>query len=392
MRTNLLFLVLLLFWTSAFSQIGKEHANDVLKGPVVRVIEKTHYNIRVDSLEEPIIEEDRSWSEMIIEDGYPVLATEYMEVGEGPKIRGRVEIDREGERIRQIRYYSVYGERSRLFRKMLPIYMDDQIVSETIMDGDGKVMGILHYHYAELSEEKTTLTMTLFKPDMDGPQGEYYIESDRLGRLVHIESVAPDTGIFSQRLRSEGDSVLEYRQILSSRRFRDQKDTVYTEHRIQRDHHGNPTQTRIHLVGTRDREPIDMYVVTNYTYTYDGEEVVEEPIPMLTKEALRGTWTNDRENIKLVLGGASQFENGIFSTDTLFEDTRELIDEASSWILDLRRAEIGEWYWNPETSILTFKQNEHEVIQVSVTLDRYTLILEPVDRPYSSALRLRKQE
>ena len=303
-RFGLTFLLVFQSFLTLQAQIGRDFADPGLKGPVVRLVDSTYSKVTIDSAGKLDMSEAMvQWSVGTVEEGHTIAMESFMGFQGESRSMGKIEIEREGEQIREIRYYSGLGDNLSLWRKSRTTYRDGRIATETVVDRKGEVLATLEYAYGRSPRGNVTVSMTQYKPDLEGPQGHYFLEHDSLGKVMHIESVGRDTGIYLERTMVQGDSLQEHMAIGLSSRTKGERDTAYSRYEIERDRYGNPVRMLITIQGTEDGEPFVAHMLKVINYTYEGEST-PEPAPMvLSREGLRGKWSNRADNFSLQLGG-----------------------------------------------------------------------------------------
>jgi hypothetical protein len=389
------------------AQIGKEFTDLHLNGPVERI---TTY--RFSETEQAT---DGTYvgigypmkSIVTYKDGFPSLFEYEMHWGDAGEYsqNSKSEVDWQEGKIMQVRQYSDTESRGgRLFKSYMPLYHNGQIVAENILYDKNELRASLVYGYHPAPEGVTIIDMTMYKPETEGSQGHYYFEYDKWGTRVHVESVGQDTGLFTQRVRMEGDSIFEAVSIASSRRNRGTKDTATMRTTIRYDEYENPIYNLVEIEKkSGDPEPaIRMLMISEYDYTGSSHSV-EEPI---TIEQFKGRWVSKKHDIALTLGGVLQDATaGIFSTASLTGDALDIgltieedrieedriADAGDAWIIALTKSGIGEWEYDAATQTITFQQRDHIIAKVQVSLDLFSLLLSPAgNQRNANELLLRK--
>lgn len=365
----------LLLFNQLSAQIGTEYWDLQVKGPV-REIVMTNVIDLLDENGEPK-EMPRNETTIQVKNGHHIARTDEMSVGTY-SMSSHTEMDWDGDRLTMVREYSNYEEgKKRLTERNIPFY-DDQgvLVTENILDNKDKLMATLLYSQSVADNGNEILQMTMYKPEYTTPQGHYYIESDQWGEVLHIESVGKDTGVYIQRLSMVGDSLITFRHIIASREKRGTKDTFLVEQVCQYDLYGNAMSINSQIWPENQAELGVQQLQTQYTYYYEGED-----LPCKTSENaipdLIGKWSGSGYNIELTLGGSNLPTTGIFSTTQLREKDPEIVEEGGDWIFRLREAGIGEWYYDQQTKMITFKQAQHILIKVKAEVVDYRLMLMP---------------
>lgn len=375
-------------WSVLSAQIGKDFSELDFKGPVKQIISTSSYSL----LDEDGKEQQGAKTTVLLTyaNGHPVKIEYESNMGASTHW-STDELEWEGEQLQLVRRYDQYSidGKKRLDRRYLPIYgNDDQILVENIIDNKDKLMASLRYKYSRSQKGNKVIEMTMYKPSSTEPQGYYYIESDDLGEVLHIEAVGRDTGLYSFRTEQLGDSVLVNRRIISSRRNRGEKDTIDMRQEIKRDSYGNPTEIRTIVKQLNDSAFTIQNMITRHEYLYEGEEgtivSLADRLPVF-----KGKWTSIGYNMELTLGISNEPTNGIYSVQKLREKDPEIVEEGSDWVFELRESMIGEWYYDEGTKTITFMQNQHEVVKVRATVDNYRMSLEP-EEEYSASLSLKK--
>jgi hypothetical protein len=389
------------------AQIGKEFADLQHNGPVKRVVtysfNETEQTAKGDYV-------GIGYPAKIIttyKDGFPSLLEYELSWGEDGEYshRSKSEIDWREGRIVQVRQYSDAESRGgRLSKRYLPLYRDGQIVAENILYNKNELRASIVYEYPPAPEGVNIIDMTMYKPDTDGPQGHYYFEYDKWGARVHIESVGKDTGLISRRIKMEGDSIFESLNIVSSRRNRGGKDTATLHTTVRYDEYKNPIYTLMNIekISGEPEPAVRMLMISEYDYTGSSHSE-EKPV---TIEQLKGRWVSEKHDIALTLGGVLKDATaGIFSIASLAGDALDIgltieedrieedriADAGDAWIIALAKSGIGEWEYDAATQTITFRQRDHIIVKVQVSLDLFSLLLSPAgNQQNANDLLLRK--
>lgn len=389
-------LVLLLLTQLLAAQIGKEYANLKHNGQLERIIT---YNFDETEQTEDGTYVGVGYPTKIIttyKDGYPSLLEYELRWGKSGEYSrsSKSEIDWKDGLIMEVREYSDTESRGgSLFKRYLPLYHEGEIVAENILYGKNELRASLVYAHPPAPEGVTIVDMTMYKPDMDGPQGHYYIEEDKWGMRIHIESVGKDTGRYQRRIQMVGDSIFESLNIASSRRNRGSKDTALVRSTMRYDAYENPTYV-LTEIEKKSGEPAPIYrMLTISEYDYVGDEKsTDRP---LTVDALKRKWVNKEHDLALNIGRDPNNPNrGIYSISSLTgddeldvgimidEDDRiiedRVMESGDAWIIALVESGIGEWIYEADTQTLTFQQRDHLVAQVKVSMDLFSLLLSPI--------------
>lgn len=379
---------LLSFTNETNAQIGKEYWDLEVKGPVREIVITNTFELSDENGE--VKEAPRNEANVQVKNGHHIARTDRMSIGTYSQA-SRTEMDWEGDRLTMVREYSSYNEeKKRLAKRYLPMY-DEQgvLVAENILDNKDKLMASLVYSHSVADNGNEILQMTMYKPEYTTPQGHFYIESDQWGELLHIESVGKDTGMHIQRISMVGDSLITLRQIIASREKRGTKDTFLVVQAYQYDHYGNAMTINSRVIPISQPELGEQQMQVQYAYYYQGDD-----LPSKTSENaipdLIGKWTGNGYNIELTFGSSNLPTNGIFSTTQLRDKDPEVVEEGSDWIFDLREAEVGEWYYDQQTKMITFKQAQHILVKVKAEVVDYQLALVP-EGEYPAVLVLQKK-
>lgn len=373
--SRLLLLIALVFPLFAYAQIAKDFQNLRLKGPVQQMLYTTAYSLKQEdgTTKNQMAQEVTAWaSEGKI---YKMETSSAFGSMERKEI---TEIDWEGDVLRRIREYDQSGSsRQRLDKQYLPICEPDgKIVVENVVYGKDELRATLYYEYSTSERGNEVVEMTMYKPSTLEPQGYYYIESDEWGEVMQIQAVGRDTGIFTQRISSVGDSVFTSIHIASSRMNRGTKDTFEVIALNRYDTYGNPTYSK--LMNKKVGVPLDgmseMTIVTTVNYLYEGDD--PSSLSPVTAN-IRNNWVNSTYNIALTLGSSNDALQGIYSVEKIRDKDPEIVEVGTDWVFDLRESMVGEWYYDPTTELLTFKQRDHLVVQVKVDLNAFRLSLQP---------------
>ena len=377
------------FTNEAQAQIGTEYWDLQVKGPV-REIVMTNTIDFLDENGEPK-EIPRNETTIQVKNGHYIARTDEMSIGTY-SMASYTEMDWDGDRLTMVREYSNYEEgKKRLTERNIPFY-DDQgvLVAENILDSKDKLMATLLYSQSVADNGNEILQMTMYKPEYTTPQGHYYIESDQWGEVLHIESVGKDTGVYIQRISMVGDSLVTLRHIIASREKRGTKDTFLVEQVYQYDLYGNAMSINSQIRPENQPEKGVQRMQTQYTYYYEGDD-----LPGKTSENampdLIGKWTSLGYNMELTFGRSNLPTTGIFSTAQLREKDPEVVAHGSDWIFALREAAIGEWYYDQQTKMITFKQAQHILVRVKAEVVDYQLAMVPEGEEYPAVLVLRKK-
>jgi hypothetical protein len=378
----------LLLFNQLSAQIGKEYWDLKVKGPVREIVITNTFDISDENGE--IKEQPRNETTIQVKNGHHIARTDRMSIGTY-SMSSHTEMDWDGDQLTMVREYSSYEEgKKRLTERNIPFYDDRGVlVAENILDNKDKLMATLLYSQSVADKGNEILQMTMYKPEYTTPQGHFYIESDQWGEVLHIESVGRDTGIHIQRISMVGDSVITLRHIIASREKRGTKDTFLVQQRFQYDVYGNVMVAASQITPVNQSELGIQRMQTQNVYYYEGDELPsassENAVPDLI-----GKWSSGGYNIELTFGRSNLPTTGIFSTDQLREKDPEIVEDGSDWIFSLREAEVGEWYYDQETKMITFKQAEHVLVKVKAEVLDYGLMLEP-EGEYTASLLLRKK-
>ena len=381
--------IMLLGTLSATAQIGKEYREVTMKGPVVQAHSSTTFmtvkengeqNVMMSQAQVAQVENGKVVREEMDNDFSSVTGTNITEMGW------------EADRLLRVREYSRHRNgRQRLDKQYLPIYNKaGQIVTENILFGEEELRATLHYEYSTSDTGNEVLEMTMYKPGEVEPQGHFYIESDEWGEVLHIESVGHDTGIYTRRLRAEGDSLFISENIVASRQRRGEKDTFTLITLNRYDAYGNVTYSKIinrKLHGTFEGDK-EMHIITEVNYLYEGD-----PIPGKDAAAsnFAGSWYNKVYNLALLLIPSDNSPlNGTYQAAAFNDKDPELAEAGTEWLFKLRDSEMGAWDYNEATELITFKQNGEIVAQVKAQLSMFQLKLEG-DKQFRATVRLQRE-
>lgn len=380
---------LMSFANEAKAQIGKEYWDLEVKGPVREIVMTNILNFTNENGE--IEEAPRNETTIKVKNGHYVARIDEMSIGTY-SMSSYTEMDWDGDRLMMVREYSSYDEgKKRLTERNVPFY-DDQgvLVAENILDNKDKLMATLLYSQSVADNGNEILRMTMYKPDYTTPQGHYYIESDQWGEVLHIESVGKDTGVYIQRISRIGDSIITLRHIIASREVRGTKDTFLVAQRFQYDTYGNVTVATSQITPVNQPELGVQRMQTQNVYYYEGDDLPsassENAVPDLV-----GKWSSGSYNIELTFGRSNLPTTGIFSTDQLREKDPEIVEEGSDWIFRLREAGIGEWYYDQQTRMITFKQAAYTLMKVKAEIVDYKLFMVG-EGEYPAVLVLEKKQ
>ncbi len=377
------------FANAAQAQIGKEYWDLEVKGPVREIVITNTFELSDENGE--VKEAPRNEANVQVKNGHYIARTDRMSIGTYSQA-SRTEMDWEGDRLTMVREYSSYNEeKKRLSKRYLPMYNDEGVlVAENILDNKDKLLASLRYSHSVAENGNKILKMTMYKPEYTTPQGHFYIESDQWGEVLHIESVGKDTGMYIQRISMVGDSLITLRQIIASREKRGTKDTFLRVQAYQYDYYGNVMVINSQITPVSQPELGVQKMQIQYAYYYEGDD-----LPSKTSENaipdLIGKWTDSSYNIELTFGSSNLPTTGIFSTSQLRENDPEIVEEGSDWIFNLRDAWVGEWYYDEQTRMITFKQAEHILLRVKAEVVDYQLVMVPEGEEYPAVLVLRKK-
>ena len=386
---HLWLLGMLLSTLSATAQIGKEFREVRMKGPVVQAHSSTTFMTVKEDGEQKVIMSQAQVAQ--VENGKVVreeMDNDFSSVT-GTNI---TEVEWEDDRLLRVREFSRRGNgRQRLDKQFIPIYNKaGQIVTENILFGEEELRATLHYEYSTSAAGNEVLEMTMYKPDEVEPQGHFYIESDEWGEVLHIESVGQDTGIYTRRLRAEGDSLFISENIVASRQRRGEKDTFTLITLNRYDEYGNMTYSKIinrKLHGTFEGDK-EMHIITEVNYLYEGD-----PIPGKDAAAsnFAGSWYNKVYNLALLLIPSDTSPlNGTYQAAAFNDKDPELVEAGTEWLFKLRDSQMGAWDYNEATELITFKQNGEIVAQVKAQLSMFQLKLEG-DKQFRATVRLQRE-
>lgn len=379
---------LLGFANEAKAQIGKEYWDLEVKGPVREIVMTNIFNFTDENGE--VVEAPRNETTILVKNGHHIAREDRMTVGTITR-SSHAEMDWDGDRLTMVREYSSYSEgKKRLTKRYQPLYdSEGLLVAENILDNKDKLMANLVYAHSVADNGNEVVEMTMYKPDYTTPQGHYYIESDRWGEVLHVESVGKDTGIHIQRISMVGDSVITLRHIIASREKRGTKDTFLVEQVFEYDTYGNAMAVASEIRPVNQPELGVQRMKTQNVYYYEGDDLPsassENAVPDLI-----GKWSSNGYNIELTFGSSNSPTAGIFSTDQLRENDPEIVEEGSDWIFNLRDAAIGEWYYDQQTRTITFKQAEYMLMKVKAEVVDYKLIMVG-EGEYPAVLELQKK-
>lgn len=377
------------FANEAKAQIGKEYWDLEVKGPVREIVMTNIFNFTDENGE--VTEAPRNETTILVKNGHHIAREDRMTVGTITR-SSHAEMDWDGDRLTMVREYSSYSEgKKRLTKRYQPLYdSEGLLVAENILDNKDKLMANLVYAHGVADNGNEVVEMTMYKPDYTTPQGHYYIESDRWGEVLHIESVGKDTGIHIQRISMVGDSVITLRHIIASREKRGTKDTFLVEQVYEYDTYGNVMVAASQITPVNQPELGVQRMKTQNVYYYEGDDLPsassENAVPDLI-----GKWSSNGYNIELTFGSSNSPTAGIFSTDQLRENDPEIVEEGSDWIFNLRDAAIGEWYYDQQTRTITFKQAEYMLMKLKAEVVDYKLIMVG-EGEYPAVLELQKKQ
>jgi hypothetical protein len=377
------------FTNEAQAQIGKEYWDLQVKGPVREIVITNTFELSDENGE--VKESPRNEANVQVKNGHHIARTDRMSIGTYSQA-SLTEMDWEGDQLTMVREYSSYNEeKKRLAKRYLPMYNEEGVlVAENILDNKDKLMASLVYSHSVADNGNEILQMTMYKPEYTTPQGHFYIESDQWGEVLHIESVGKDTGMHIQRISMVGDSLITLRQIIANREKRGTKDTFLVEQAYQYDDYGNAMSINSRVIPISQPELGEQQMQVQYAYYYEGDD-----LPSKTSENaipdLIGKWAGNGYNIELTFGSSNLPTNGIFSTTQLRDKDPEIVEEGSDWIFDLREAGIGEWYYDQQTKMITFKQAQHILVRVKAEVVDYQLAMVPEGEEYPAVLVLRKK-
>ncbi|MGH1433888.1 MAG: hypothetical protein ACRBG0_05470 [Lewinella sp.] len=380
---------LMSFANEAKAQIGKEYWDLEVKGPVREIVMTNTFNFTDENGE--VAEAPRNETTILVKNGHHIAREDRMTVGTITR-SSHAEMDWDGDRLTMVREYSSYGEgKKRLTKRYQPLYDSKGVlVAENILDNKDKLMANLIYTHGVADNGNEIVQMTMYKPDYTTPQGHYYIESDEWGEVLHIESVGKDTGAYIQRISMVGDSVITLRHIIASREKRGTKDTFLVEQVYEYDTYGNVMFAASQITPVNQPELGIQRMQTQNVYYYEGDDLPsassENAVPDLI-----GKWSSNGYNIELTFGSSNSPTTGIFSTDQLRENDPEIVEEGSDWIFNLRDAAIGEWYYDQQTKMITFKQAEYMLMKVKAEVVDYKLIMVS-EGEYPAVLELEKKQ
>ncbi|MEL7222559.1 MAG: hypothetical protein AAGJ93_14650, partial [Bacteroidota bacterium] len=404
MRSTIILSIILLFSSLAKAQIGKDFGQFEYNGPIKRVVNYQFTETEQNAAGEYIGIGYPSKTTITYKDDFPALLEYEMRWGDQGEYQrnSKIEIDWQNGNIMQVRHYSDMESRSgRIFKSYQPLYKDGKMIVENILYSENELRASIVYDYPPTEEEGLKiLDMTVYKPDKDGPQGHFYFEYDQWGKRTHIESVGQDTGMFSQRIRMEGDSIFETINIVASRRTRGTKDTaiIRTTHRY--DEYKNTVWQLMEIEKTsgEPEPPVHMLLIT--AFDYEGRESTTQKA--FSTEQIVGRWVNSKRDLSLTLGLSPNSQTaGIFSTGTINQDALDIMieseieedriaDTGDSWIIALTKSGIGEWEYDPNTEMITFRQRDHVIAKVKLSVDLFSLTLKP-EKEWVNALLLQKR-
>lgn len=370
------------------AQIGKDYWDLTIKGPVQKQVMTNIFNLNTEDGDQT--EGPRNQVTSTYVKGREVSRETEISFSSST-LTSVTEFDWEEDRLLMVREYdkTYGGEKKRIQKRYLPLYnKEGQLVAESIVDNKDKLMASLLYEYSVSERGNPIVEMTMYKPNNSAPQGHFYIESDQWGEVLHIESVGQDTGLHVERISMVGDSIITLRQIMASRKNRGTKDTFLTQQHLQYDRYGNPMLVETNINPTEQTELPPQEMTTHFEYYYTGDDLTSKTSENVVPD-LVGKWTSNGYNIEISFGRSNLATNGIFSTSTLRDKDPEIVEEGSSWIFELRDAEIGEWYYDQKTKTITFKQRDHVITKVKANLVHYQLELQP-EGEYQAGLLLRK--
>ena len=366
-----------------FGQIGKAYRNVNVKGPIVQM----------QSIQTMIVEkEDGRTMERVMDrvtaqvDAGRVMKIEHSSGVRSADYKMFTEFDWKGDQLQRVRNYSQMGSSRQLDRQNVAMYgPEGRIASENILFGKDELRATLSYTYSESPEGNEILEMTMYKPDALESQGQFYIESDQWGQVLHIESVGKDTGLYIQRLENIGDSLFIGIKIMSSRRARGQRDTIWTTTLNRYDTHGNVTYSE---TNNKRRNPegegmLEMRLITETDYFYEGDNV---PELKAGADDFLGQWSCSVYNFTLSIGGKPGALQGIYTTGTIRDDDPQVVEVGSDWVFRLRDSFTGNWEYDPATQIMTFKQNEHVVATAKASLRFFELRLQSTEEQETTAI------
>lgn len=386
------------------AQIGKEFAQLEFNGPVKRVITYQFTETEQNANGEYIGIGYPSKTTITYKDDFPALLEYEMRWGNHSEygLDSKTEIDWQDGNIMQVRHYSDTESRGgRLFKSYQPLYRNGQLIAENILYPENELRASIVYEYP-ISEEDglRTLDMTMYKPEKKEPQGHYYFEYDQWGKRTHIESVGRDTGIFSQRIRMEGDSIFETINIVSNRQTRGAKDTAIIRTTRRYDEYKNTTWQLMEIEKISGTPEPSVYMLMITEFEYEGEESSEQKA--FTIDQILGRWVNNKHDISLKFSLSPNSQSaGIFSTGTRSKDALDIeiepeieedriADAGDAWIIALAKSEIGEWEYDQATQMITFRQRDHIIAKVKLDVDLFSLSLTPTD-DWGNALLLQKR-
>jgi len=404
MRSTIVLFIIILFSSLAKAQIGKDFAQLEYNGPVKRVVNYQFTETEQNAADEYIGIGYPSKTTITYKDDFPALLEYEMRWGDNGEYGNdsKIEIDWQDGNIMQVRHYSDTESRGgRLFKSYQPLYRSGQMVVENILYPKNELRASVVYEYPPTEEDGLKiLDMTMYKPDEDGPQGHFYFEYDQWGKRTHIESVGQDTGMFSQRIRMEGDSIFETINIVSSRRTRGAKDTAIIRTTRRYDEYKNTIWQLMEIEKLSGEPEPSVYMLMVTEFDYEGEESSHQQV--FSIDQIIGRWINNNHDLSLTLSLSPNSQTaGIFSTGTINQDALDIMieseieedriaDAGDSWIIALTKSEIGEWEYDPNTQMITFRQRDHIIAKVKLSVDLFSLSLKP-EKEWENTLLLQKR-